>query len=143
MDDCFFKLKLDICQLIKFFKKIKMKLFQNLLLVVLTSFLFSSCGNDSNANFTLKGKIKDFNRFLDFSDFGQKWPKWIKERIRRVNWISGFNHSYLKITSEPFWCLGCCFSSTSTAQYFRKESPHWLDAAASRLLSHAWPRMEK
>ncbi|MFD1063393.1 DUF4369 domain-containing protein [Winogradskyella litorisediminis] len=39
-----------------------MKLFQNLLLVVLASFLFSSCGNDSNANFTLKGKIKDLKK---------------------------------------------------------------------------------
>ena len=27
----------------------------------------------------------------------------MKERIRRVNWISGFNHSYSKVDSEPFW----------------------------------------
>ena len=39
---------------------------------------------------------------FNFSDFCENLLKWLKERIRRVNWVSVSTHSYLKIESGPW-----------------------------------------
>ena len=78
-----------------------------------------------------------FYFFGGFFGFLQKIHKWIKERTRRANWVSGSTHSY-KIGSEPFWkniffdlnsmlvparfLAGFCFSSQKSVPFYKQVS---------------------